>query len=366
MNIAIFTRGLSNVMGGMERQLLSIASGYVNRGHDVTVISLDMENGKPFFDADPRIRFIGLSIGDSTTKATVKQRYLRQKKVFKLLGEINADLAIAFMTGSYWFAVLPAKLRRIKIVLAERNGPSIYTRTSVRRWRFLIFATMTLANTITVQFESYKKSYPFFLHRRIVAIPNKIPVFSKMARASRADFTFLFAGRLSNQKQINQLALAFVIFHERQPNTKLEIFGEGEQHGTLTRIIQEHKAEGYIYLNPPTKDISFALSKADAMIAPSLWEGFPNSVAEALASGIPVGGFDDCEGIRDLITDGKNGWLIERTDPVESQINLLQKAYASRFELEAYSESARKSVTKYQGEAPNEAWNQLATRLRFK
>jgi glycosyltransferase involved in cell wall biosynthesis len=102
------------------------------------------------------------------------------------------------------------------------------------------------------------------------------------------------------------------------------------------------------------------------MIAPSLWEGFPNSVAEALASGIPVGGFDDCEGIRDLIIDGENGWLVERTDPVESQINLLQKVYESRFEIEVYSESARKSVTGYQGEGPNEAWNQLATRLRFK
>jgi glycosyltransferase involved in cell wall biosynthesis len=353
-------------MGGMERQLLSIAKGYVDRGHEVTIISLDSEAGKPFFESDPRIVFIGLAIGSSSIKASLKQKCTRQKKVFLLLGELSSDLAITFMTGSFWFAAIPAKLRRIPIILAERNGPSIYIRTSVKRFRFLIFVSMTLANAITVQFDSYKKSYPFFLRHKIVVIPNKIPTFPTLSHRDKSYFTFLFAGRLSNQKQINQLALAFVEFNKKNKNTKLEIFGEGEQLQTLKEIIKNNKAENFISIHPPTKDISSAMARADAMMAPSLWEGFPNSVAEALACGVPVGGFQDCEGVRDLIINGENGWIIERNDPVNSQIELLQRIYHSREEIGSYADGARLSVIKYQGEEPNEKWNYLASNLVLK
>jgi GalNAc-alpha-(1->4)-GalNAc-alpha-(1->3)-diNAcBac-PP-undecaprenol alpha-1,4-N-acetyl-D-galactosaminyltransferase len=366
LKIAMFTRGLSNVMGGMERQLLSIASGFINEGHDVTIISLDSDKGKPFFEADPRLVFIGLSIGNSSTKASLQERFLRQKKVFQLLGHLESDIAIAFMTGSFWFSAIPAKLQKIPIILAERNGPSIYTKTRIRRFRFLVFATMVLADVITVQFDSYKKRYPFFLRRRIVAIPNKIPIFPKSKQEFMDQFIFLFAGRLSNQKQINELAMAFVEFNKEHSDTRLEIFGEGEQFNRLKEIIQSNKAESFITLHPPTKNIFHAMTRAHVMVAPSLWEGFPNSVAEALACGLPVGGFEDCEGVRDLVIDGVNGWITNRKEPVKSQVELLQKIYQARLEINSFSEAAVRSVAKYQGEEPNEKWNHLVQTLLLK
>jgi glycosyltransferase involved in cell wall biosynthesis len=99
------------------------------------------------------------------------------------------------------------------------------------------------------------------------------------------------------------------------------------------------------------------------MVAPSLWEGFPNSVAEALAYGLPVGGFSDCEGVRDLIKHKENGWLISRTDPVNSQVVLLETIYQDRAHLSMFSETARLSVRKFQGEEPNDEWSQLTNKL---
>ena len=80
-------------MGGMERQLLSIASGLLDRGHNVTIISLDESAARPFFESDPRIEFVGLSIGDSTIKATFTERYQRQKKVFSIFKHLKIDVA---------------------------------------------------------------------------------------------------------------------------------------------------------------------------------------------------------------------------------------------------------------------------------
>ncbi len=346
-------------MGGMERQLLSIASGFIERGHSVTVITLDSAPAEPFFKSDPRISYKSISIGDSQIKATLLERFQRQKEVFEILGAIEIDVIVAFMTGSFWFAAIPAKLRRTPIILAERNGPSIYTRTRVRRIRHVIFASMLLANAITVQFESYKKSYPVYLRKRIVTISNRIAVFGERKRITRDAFTYLFAGRLSNQKQVNELVTAFVEFHKKYKNARLEIYGKGEQSSNLDKIIRDNSAGGFISMHAPVKDISLAMSAADVMIAPSLWEGFPNSVAEALAHGVPVGGFTDCEGIRDLISDGTNGWLIERVNPVESVVELLVTMYDSRAQLAEFSKLAQNSVKQYQNDASDEHWNNL-------
>jgi glycosyltransferase involved in cell wall biosynthesis len=363
LKIAILTRGLSNVMGGMERQLLSIASGLLDRGHNITIISLDESAARPFFESDPRIEFIGLSIGDSTIKATFTERYQRQKKVFNIFKHLKIDVAITFMTGSFWFSILPAKILGIPVVLAERNGPSIYTRTKVRRMKEIIFASMVLASAITVQFDSYRRSYPFYLRNRIVTIPNKIPNFVEKNRKEIRPFVFLFAGRLSNQKQINELVLAFIEFNKRYSNTLLKIYGEGEQKISIEALIKNNSVENIIQLHPATRNIEEAFSSANVLIAPSLWEGFPNSVAEALAAGLPVGGFTDCEGVRDLVMSGSSGWLVHRSDPIASQVELLETIYLARDDIERYSKEARQSVLKYQGEEPNKNWNQLLENL---
>jgi GalNAc-alpha-(1->4)-GalNAc-alpha-(1->3)-diNAcBac-PP-undecaprenol alpha-1,4-N-acetyl-D-galactosaminyltransferase len=353
-------------MGGMERQLLSIATGFLDRGHIVTVITLDSAPAEPFFESDPRIVYESISIGDSQIKATFQERIQRQKRIFEILDENEIDVVVAFMTGSFWFAAIPAKLRRIPIILAERNGPSIYTRTRVRKIRHLIFVSMLLANAITVQFEAYKGSYPFYLRKRIVPIPNRISVFGEKKKNSSRAFTYLFAGRLSNQKQINELVSAFIVFHRKYKDTQLEIYGKGEQASILEGLIKNNSAEGFITLHAPIKDISVAMSEADVLIAPSLWEGFPNSVAEALAHGVPAAGFTDCEGIRDLISNGRNGWLIKRDKPVESLVELLKIVYDSRAQLPIFSKLARNSVKPYQNEAPNDQWNRLIFALKQK
>jgi glycosyltransferase involved in cell wall biosynthesis len=347
-------------MGGMERQLLSIADGYVQRGNQVWVITLDSETPQPYFVTNDAIRFIGLDVGDPSKKATLKQRFDRQIKVYKFLKENQIDLSIAFMTGSFWYSALPSRFFKIPIILAERNGPSIYYRTSAKKFRNMIFLSMIMSTAITVQFDSYHKCYPFYLRRRIVTIPNAIPSFNRSPQLRDQPLRYLYAGRLSNQKQIVQLVSAFIKFHKSYGMTSLTIFGEGELLPDLKEIIEHANASKYVLLNLPVKDITTAFAEADVMLAPSLWEGFPNSVAEALAYGLPVGGFDDCEGVRDLIVDGRNGWLIERSKKADPCYDLLSTIYLDRDSIEKKSKAAIESMRQYQGEESNEKWSQIA------
>jgi glycosyltransferase involved in cell wall biosynthesis len=243
LNIAIFTRILSKTMGGMERQILSIANDLIEGGHNVIIISLDQVIPDLFFDANSKIQFVPISEGNASLNADIVERLKRQKKVFKLLKDKQIDVAITFMTGAYWYSAIPIRLRGIGLILAERNSPTIYDHIRVGRMRHLIFASMVLASKITVQFESYRDRYPFYLRRRIVEIPNKIPQYVTNARPSDTRFHFVYAGRFSHQKQILELAHAFISFHKQNPETILEIYGDGELKKDLEQIIIKNKLE---------------------------------------------------------------------------------------------------------------------------
>jgi hypothetical protein len=167
-------------MGGMEKQLLNIADELTNFGHDVFIISLDQNHPKPFFEFNSKIKFIYLNLGNSADPASNLVRLKRQIATYKAIKTNNISTTICFMTGAFWFAVIPAKIANSRVILAERNGPSIYTRTSAYKMRRIYFLSMVLSNNITVQFPSYICEYPKYLRKRMRAIPNYITEFGKI------------------------------------------------------------------------------------------------------------------------------------------------------------------------------------------
>lgn len=362
MEVALITRKISNVMGGMERQITNIADGLIKNGHSVTIISLDTGAPDFFYDHNSRIKTIFLGIGDPTLRVDWTTRARRQIRVYRILKQEEITTIICFMTGAFWFSALPAKIARIKVILAERNGPSIYWRTRARRYRWIIFASMVFSNVITVQFPRYVKSYPRMLRRKIQVIPNVVPIFPNTFRADDDTIRFTFAGRFSNQKQVCELVKAFIRFSQGSDLYNLSLYGEGEKLDEVKRIIAESNSSSNINLHKSSKDIESILINSDVLIYPSIWEGFPNVVAEALAAGVPVAGFADCEGVRDLVNDGVNGWLVSRgTNSEKSIIKLLEKVILDMNKFEDFRSESRRSVEKYQTESIYKIWSGLIT-----
>jgi len=92
---------------------------------------------------------------------------------------------------------------------------------------------------------------------------------------------------------------------------------------------------------------------------PSLWEGFPNALAEALAYGLPAVGFSDCAGVRDLIVSGKNGLLAEGNGDSETLAKALEMLMVSTETRRVMSEAAIESVKTYSPEKIFSQWEQL-------
>ena len=79
------------------------------------------------------------------------------------------------------------------------------------------------------------------------------------------------------------------------------------------RAANTHRLAGRFEFLPSTRDVSQVYAAIDALVLPSLWEGFPNVVLEAMANGRPVVATDVGD-TRKLVRSGVTGWLVPPGD----------------------------------------------------
>lgn len=130
-------------------------------------------------------------------------------------------------------------------------------------------------------------------------------------------FTFLFVGRIVKDKGINELVKAFGRLHEQFSNTRLWLVGSYEDNldpisDEARIVIAENdgiKAVG----RKRGEDLLAYYAAADCFVMPSYREGFPNTVLEAGAMGLPSI-VTDINGSREIIKEGENGMIVPPRD----------------------------------------------------
>ncbi|MGA2775317.1 MAG: glycosyltransferase family 4 protein [Candidatus Omnitrophota bacterium] len=126
-------------------------------------------------------------------------------------------------------------------------------------------------------------------------------------------------------------------------NVKFILAGDGVLRASLQKLIFRYRLQDKVILAGWHRDIPQVLSALDIFVLTSLWEGFPITVLEAMASGKAVV-VTHTGGIAELIKDGENGFLVrpkETEKMVEKIIRLVNNADLRRI----MGEEARLSVT---------------------
>lgn len=99
----------------------------------------------------------------------------------------------------------------------------------------------------------------------------------------------------------------------------------------------------------PQQEVFKQMEEASVLLMPSLEEGVPNVVVEAMAIGLPVIS-TDCGGVPELITDGQEGWLVPIRDPKAMADAIISFANVSIEEILKVRFSAREKVEKQHSE----------------
>jgi glycosyltransferase involved in cell wall biosynthesis len=138
------------------------------------------------------------------------------------------------------------------------------------------------------------------------------PFLANECMPPKTKVNFLFMGRLGKRKGVYDIIES--ARQIRAENIKISLYGDGEIENVKTMIAAngvEDKVQVCGWINGSRKDQAFR--NANVLILPSYSEGFPISVLEAMAYGIPVVA-TDVGGIAECIEDGVNGYLIKPGD----------------------------------------------------
>ena len=361
MRLMFVCRQFGDMAGGVEWTATNLMNELDRRGHAVSLFTWDPQGARTFFPLNESITWYRLNMGDPVQKAGFPLRVRRVRRFRGFVRGQKPEAVIGFQHGAFLFAAASLPGRRVPVVLAERNAPDRMDHISEGRFRHAVFQSMRLAAAITVQLESYVERYPAYLRPRIVAIPN--PVYAPDGFASpgteKSVYTLLSVGRLSYQKNYDSLIRAFAAVAGEFPRWKLRIVGEGERRRELESLVSRSGLGPRIEMGGATKDVSAEYRSADLFCLSSLWEGFPNTLAEAMAHGLPCVAYRGCAGANELIRDGDNGVLASGNGDVGTLSSQLRRLMNDGEKRVALGERAKTIARDYEPGGIYDRWEEL-------
>lgn len=159
-------------------------------------------------------------------------------------------------------------------------------------------------------------------------------------------FTFLFVGRVVRDKGINELIGAFEILKKDYPLVRLFLVGPAEDDldpvSEETRRTMDSDEDIIVTGSKSGVDLLAYYAASDCFVFPSYREGFPNTVLEAGALGLPSI-VTDINGSREIVRDGFNGLMVPPRDQ-DALAGAMKKMVSDQNARQSMAAVARESV----------------------
>lgn len=315
-SILLFIDSLMN--GGAQRQIIVLANALHARGYRVQLLT--------YYPGDQLSQF--LSSRDITIHLIPRNSRFDTGYLFRLyrfLRTQQPDCIISFLSTPNFWARLAGRLARIpRIITSERNINLSHRPSAARLERLLA----PLSNAIVVNSHEGQ--------RRLVALgirPETLSViyngvdFDHFSRKtvdaiaqqrrelgiSDNEFLILLPGRMERQK--NHLLLVQAALRLINNNIPIKVAFAGNEFSAeikqhLGHLINNSRANCRFLFLGPRSEMALLYSAADVVVLPSLWEGFPNVIVEAMACGTAVIASDISDNSI-IVEDGLTGYLFE-------------------------------------------------------
>lgn len=307
MRLALVISSLGG--GGAERVISWLANHWASQGHNVFLITLDSPNKAPFYPLNPCINLVQLDVMNAASSGLLRLVNIA-KRLFTLrqaIKKIAPARIVSFVDITNLTTLIACWGLKIPVVVSERVDPHHHHLPFV--YRVIRPFVYRLAKRIIVQTQA--ASHYFDKSLSVEIIPNAVQPQENQAIIRPEARAIVAVGRLCKQKNFGTLIQAFAQIDV--PGLHLVIYGEGLLREELQRMTQDLGLAEKVSFPGSVSNILQEISKADIFVFPSLYEGFPNALAEAMALGLPVVA-SQCSGNTDLVQDGVNGRLFEAED----------------------------------------------------
>lgn len=320
IKIAIFSASL--VAGGAERVITNLAGAFMERGNPVQLLLAQM---KGEFLADlPK----GIYVQDLGQRHVIRAL----PALIHILRVEHPNILLSFQTHTNLVALWAAKLAGVqtKVILEESSTMSINAMLSSRKEVWItrlarIFypasdailavskgAAEDLAKTIHIRLDRIKVIYNPIVPPNLLELAQQQPKHPWISSGSPP--VVLAVGRLTAAKDYPTLLRAFARARQQQ-DLRLLILGEGEKRLELETLVNELGLQKDVQLPGFVPNPYAYMVRASVFVLSSMWEGFSNVLAEALACGTPVVSTDCKSGPKEILENGRFGKLVPVGDP---------------------------------------------------
>lgn len=289
-------------LGGQERYVYILSRYLVNEGHEVDVITANYPISKEYEKID----------GITVHRTKVLMRPLRNpiSVGFFKIGKMADDYDLVHMHNEYSFpSLLTAyfKMRKdFPLILTNHLSQINFENNLINTFgnfynRTMGKAILNQCNAIITLSQAHKEhqiSINPEIADRVKIIPNAIDLkrFDQLNTEIAADndndeFKLLYIGQIVKRKGLYWLFKAFRILKTEGKKIKLEIIGDGPDENYFKKLAIDLDLQGIVEFKGRVdvdKQIIQAYKNADAFVLPSLSEGLPTVILEALYFGLPV------------------------------------------------------------------------------
>ncbi len=293
--------------GGAERVVSVLSSGLAQRGYNVCILQFITQTDE--YPVDDKVIVHRLDSDNSTNSQSSKLKFIK-----KWVKYYKPKYVIPFLGNTAEYSLLATLFTKSKCIGTIRNNPE--KNNESKFYKFIRKISFRLMDAVFAQTKQQTEYYSKSIQKKCFIIPNPVSDAFLNVEYSYRDkaLNIVAVGRLVEQKNYPLLLSAFKEIYMDYPDVILHIYGVGHLRNKFLSGIVKNKLENNIILHGRTADVAKALCESDLYVLCSDFEGFPNSLMEAMAVGLPCISTDCPTGPSELIVSGESGELIKVGD----------------------------------------------------
>ncbi len=309
MKVLLFIDSLG--AGGAQRQLVGLAKLLHKEQYDVTVLTYHkIEFYLPLLQEN-NIKYVLLNgLNNPIKRILAVIKYVRNEK---------PDVLIAYQeTPSLIASIVKLFSPKTKVIVSERNTTQKICNNE--RVRFFLYRWVDKIVPNSFSQEKFLKTNYNGLAKKITTITNFVDLekYKPIVRNRKTVPLIMVAASIFPSKNTLLFIDAVNILKNKGLRFVVKWYGYSDKHkdyySKCLSKIKEYELSEYIQLLPKTLDIEKCYNEADYFCLPSLFEGTPNVICEAIASGLPVVCSDICDNSI-YVHEGENGFLFNPMSP---------------------------------------------------